>query len=222
MQKDESFGEYGDKVLDAIVESLGNQEKFIPAKSNLKQNKKDQIPDNVLKKRISAEIREYQITAGLTTTQRKILKAKIDAMRTRVYEADKNYTTDAQIARACGVHPDTVSDFNHNETCRNALMTCTKFYAETVMPDLMANLMVQAKDFWQPNIKIFEIIQQYTRRQSVETINRNLNVNLEMGNSPDAIMKQVVIKFGSVGYDRDRFESEIMATWDALKAEGAF
>ncbi|MDP2363347.1 MAG: hypothetical protein Q8M94_06210, partial [Ignavibacteria bacterium] len=117
----------------------------------------------------------------------------------------------------------TIVAFNHNETCRNALMLCTKLYVETVMPDLMANLMLQAKDSWQPNIKLLEIIQQYAQRQKIETTSRNLNVNLEMGgNTPEGIMRQVVIKLGAANYDRQRFQDEIMAVWDNCKSEGAF
>lgn len=220
--KDESFGEFGDQVLDAISDGITYQGEAIPPKTNLKQYKDKQIPNDVIKKRINAEIKEHQIVAGLTTIQRKILKAKIDAMRSRVYNDSKNYVSDAEIARTIKVHPDSITHFNNSEICRNALMLCTKIYVETVMPDLMANLMVQAKDSWQPNIKLLEIIQQYAKRTQAENINKNLNINLEMGNSPDAILRQVVVKFGSVGYDRDRFQAEMMAMWDKMKLEGAF
>lgn len=224
--KDESFGEFGDQVLEAIADGVEYQGEAIPPKSNLKPFKDRQTPTDVIKKRINAEIKEMQIVAGLTVTQRKILKAKIEAMRTRVYNDDKNYTTDASIAKALKIRPETITLFNHNEICRNALMMCSKIYVETVMPDLMANLMVQAKDSWQPNIKLLEIIQQYAKRTQAENINKNLNINLEMGNSPEAIKRQIAIKFGSVGYDRKRFQEEIieglMETYDLLKAEGAF
>lgn len=221
--KDDSFGEYGDMVIGAIADGVEYQGEMIQPKSNLLPYKDQQIPNEVLKKRINTEIRDLQIVAGMTTIQRKILKAKIDTMRTRVYSDDKNYTTDAEIARKCKVSDTTIVAFNHNETCRNALMLCTKLYVETVMPDLMANLMLQAKDSWQPNIKLLEIIQQYAQRQKIETTNRNLNVNLEMGgNSPEGIMRQVVVKLGAANYDRERFQSEIMAVWDNCKSEGAF
>lgn len=219
---DQSFGEYGDQVIDAIADAVEHEGKFVPPKSNLKQYKDQQIPQKVLKKRISAEVREYQPTAGLTVIQRKILKALIEAMRTRTYEDKNNYTTDAQIARACKVSADTVSQFKHSDPCRNALMACTKIFVEYTMPDIVANLLIQGKSFYQPNVKLLEMINQTQSRRSVEITSRNLNVNMDMGNSPDAVMKQVVIKFGSANYDRERFQTEIMAMWDSMKAEGAF
>lgn len=222
VKDDTSFGEYGDKVIDALAESVEHQAEYIPPKSNLKPFKDQQIPDKILKKRISAEVREYQITAGLTVIQRKILKAKIEAMRTKVYEGKQNYTTDAQIARACKVSADAVSLFNHNDTCRNALMACTKIYVENCMPDIIANLLNQGKDFYRPNVVLMEYIQQYASRKMIENTSRNLNVNLSIENSPEGIMKQVVIKLGSANYDRERFQSEIMSMWDTMKAEGAF
>jgi hypothetical protein len=222
VKDDTSFGEYGDKVIDALAESVGHQAEYIPPKSNLKQYKDQQIPDKVLRKRISAEVQNYQITAGLTTTQRKILKAKIEAMRTRVYNDKNNYTKDAQIARSCKVSAAAITDFNNSGTCRNALMTCTKIYVENCMPDIIANLLNQGKNFPRPNVILMEYVQQYASRKMVENTSRNLNVNMDIGNSPDAVMKQVVIKFGSANYDRERFQAEIMSTWDTLKAEGAF
>ncbi len=222
IKKDKSFGEAGDQVLDAIKASVNYQEDFIPPKSNLIQKRKKQTPDDIIQKRIDAQVKEYQVTAGLTIVQRKILKAKIDAMRTRVYNDGKNYTSDASIAKACKINAASVTAFNNNETCRNALMACTKIYVETIMPDLIANLTIQAKEQYQPNIKLLEIIQQYATRSSVESHNKSLNVNLDMGNTPEAIMKQVIIKLGSANYDRERFQSEIMSLWDNLKAEGAF
>ncbi len=158
---DQSFGEYGDQVLDAIVENIEHESNFISPKSNLKPFKDKQIPEKVLKKRIGAELREYQVTAGLTTTQRKILKAKIEAMRTRVYQDKNNFITDAQIARSCKVSASTISLFNENDTCRNALMACTKVYIENTMPDIVANLLNQGKNFYQPNKILLEMIQQY-------------------------------------------------------------
>lgn len=222
IKDDKSFGEYGDKVIDAIAESIEHQVQFIPPKSNLKQYKDQQIPDKVLKKRISAEVQNYQVVAGLTVIQRKILKAKLEAMRTRTYDDNKNYTSDPQIARSCKVAVDSVYAFNHNDTCRNALMACTKIFVENSMPDIIANLLIQAKDYYRPNVVLMEYIQQYASRKMVDSTSRNLNVNLSIGNSPEDIMKQVVIKLGSANYDRDRFQTEIMSMWDTMKLEGAF
>jgi hypothetical protein len=223
MTKNDVNDEYPtNTIIDKTMSAVEYQSQFIPEQSNLKPFAKKQIPKDIIAKRIQNDIRELQVTAGLTAVQRKILLAHLEIMK---FNVDRNIfkrTTDTEIAKRAGVQRDAVANFKKNPTCTDSLIACTKVVIENAYPDIIAGLWKHGETSYQPLIKLLEIINQYQQRSTVENINKNLNVNLELGNSPDAIMKQVVIKFGSVGYNRERFQDEIMAVWDSLKAEGAF
>ena len=217
----ENFNEHN-AVIDELKESLNHQGKYMPVKSNLKPFQANQAPSSMLSKRIDAEVRRYQILAGLTPIQRKILFAKLDTMKLNSKQTSfKNFVYDGQIAELIGVAPESVTKFNQNATCRDALIMCTKIIIESNYSDIISHLWIHGKKNYQPLIKLLEIIDEYTARHQVQSENKNLNVNVD-AQTTDGILRQIIVKLGSVGYNKDRLLSEVAQIYDQAKEEGSF
>lgn len=224
MRKKPDISHGNEIIIQELKDSLINQSEYVTPKSNLIPFQKDQTPRELLSKRIDAETRKYQVVAGLTNVQRKILFAKLEMMKVNMSQKDfKGFREvyDKDIAEQVGVSNDAVTGFNQSQTCRDALMICSKMVIEYMYSDIIAALWLHGKKSYQPLIKLLEIIDQYTARQQIQTENKNLNVNVE-AQTPATILKQIVTKLGSVGYDKQRLLDEVSEIYDAAKSEGSF
>lgn len=171
-------------------------------------------PDNL--DLIPPEMQQYAaMLAGLTTTQQRILWALIDNLTA------ENKRSERQIAKDIGVDRTTIQRARKNKDFQSALAYIVRDNIRGLHDQLVNGIIKHGATDWRATKFLLEYDGSYVQRSQNMNINARLDTTGGSNKPFSAVIDDILIRMGELGWSRDRVE-DLGERFDQLRAEGAF
>lgn len=161
---------------------------------------------------------KFNIAQKLSTNQLKILYELI--MNTF---ADHKLSMN-EIARRSGISERSIAYMKLNKEFVEVYNHIVKILASNLTGEVLENLRKLSQTQTSAGKLLLEYTEQFIPRSQQAIISHKIQHNLSNGDvrSPQSAVVEFVVRFGALGYDKERLLLEVNSAYDALKAENAF